>query len=446
MAAAEYYRDLDLPPTIFTGYETVEDEGRILALLSDGDQVRRAAAGEQLEVILDRTPFYAEAGGQVDDTGILEGSHGRFMVQRVRRPIPGLVVHYGYVDQGYLERGETIVSKVDDDRRTDIARNHTATHLLHRALRNVLGEHAAQSGSLVAPDYLRFDFSHLRPMTATEMVEIEKQVNAAIRRDLAVIPRLLSKEEAMQEGAIALFGEKYGDSVRMVSVEESPASFLTRELCGGTHVQRTGEIGSFFILGESSIGAGLRRLEAVTGRGATAWARSQAHRLVEQARMLNVPPVQLEDRIERLLEENKEKERRIVKLQRQLAQAQVSYLLEQTIQVDGVPVLSGRVQLPNMARMREMGDMIRDKLGSVIIVLGSVIEGQPRLVSMVTPDLVSRGYHAGQIMRRVTELVGGTGGGRPEMAQGGGHDVERLNEALAQTPTIVMEQRQVPND
>lgn len=436
MAEAGRYRDLGLPPTTFTGYETTRDEGRLLALLSDGERVRRASAGEQLEVILERTPFYAEAGGQVGDTGILRGPHGEFVVENTRRPIPDLVVHIGQVAKGYLEEGEMVEACVDAERRADIARNHTATHLLHRALRRVLGEHAAQSGSLVAPDYLRFDFSHLRAMTAEELEEVERQVNAAIREDFSVCPRILPRDEALRQGAIALFGEKYGETVRMISIEDGETVF-SRELCGGTHVRRTGEIGAFFILSESSIGAGLRRIEAVTGRGAVEWARRQVRRLQELGNSLGVPPDSLEERLHSLLEESREREQQIVALQRKLAQSQLDRLLRQVEVVDGVQVVAAQVDLPDVARLREMGDFLRERLGSAVIVLATVIEGQARLVAMVTPDLVAKGYHAGHLVRRVAEAVGGTGGGRPEMAQGGGRFGSRLEEALSQVRHLV---------
>ncbi len=431
MAEAGRYRDLGLLPTTFTGYETTRDESRLLALLSNGERVRRASAGERLEVILERTPFYAESGGQVGDTGVLTGPHGRFIVEDTRRPIPDLVVHIGQVGEGYLEEGEMVQAEVDAERRADIARNHTATHLLHRALRRVLGEHALQSGSLVAPDYLRFDFSHLRAMTAEELEEVERQVNAAIRADWPVCPHVLPRDEALRQGAIALFGEKYGETVRMIGIEDGEAVF-SRELCGGTHVRHTGEIGAFFILSESSIGAGLRRIEAVTGREAVAWARRQVRRLQELAAPLGVPPERLEERLRNLLEESREREQEIVALQRRLAQSQLERLLGQVQVVDGVQVLAAQVDLPDVARLREMGDVLRERLGSAVVVLATVIEGQARLVAMVTPDLVAKGYHAGHLVRRVAEVVGGTGGGRPEMAQGGGRFPERLEEALSQ--------------
>ncbi|MGB9723278.1 MAG: alanine--tRNA ligase-related protein, partial [Chloroflexia bacterium] len=436
MAMAGRYRDLGLPPTAFTGYETTRDEGRLLALLSEGERVRRASAGERLEVILERTPFYAEAGGQVGDTGVLIGPHGRFTVEDTRRPIPDLVVHLGQVAEGYLEEGETVRAEVDAERRADIARNHTATHLLHRALRRVLGEHAAQSGSLVAPDYLRFDFSHLRAMTAEELEEVERQVNTAIRENLPVCPRILPRDEALRQGAVALFGEKYGETVRMIGIEDGETVF-SRELCGGTHVLRTGEIGAFFILSEGSIGAGLRRIEAVTGRAAIAWARRQVRRLQELAARLGVPPERLEERLHSLLEEGREREQQFVSLQRKLAQAQLDRLLGQVQVVDGVQVVAAQVDLPDVARLREVGDFLKERLGSAVIVLAAVIEGQARLVAMVTPDLVARGYHAGHLVRRAAEIVGGTGGGRPEMAQGGGRFPERLEEALSQVSQLV---------
>ncbi len=431
LGAAGRYRDLDLPATPFTGYDRVTDTGRVLALLSDSESVRRASAGERLEVVLDETPFYPEGGGQVGDTGWLHGPHGRFRVEDTYRPIPDRIVHLGQVEEGYIEVGETVEAVVDAERRADIARNHTATHLLHRALREVLGEHVVQSGSLVAPDRLRFDFSHLRAMTSEELEEVERRVNEAIRRDLPVVARVLPRDEALRRGAIALFGEKYGETVRMVSVEVSEDTYHTRELCGGTHVSRTGEIGAFFIVSESSIGAGLRRIEAVTGRGAIRWAREQAGRLEQVAAALGVPASRLEERLQALQEEHRAREREIVALQRKLAQLQLENLVAQARTVDGIQVVSGQVELPDVARLREAGDMVKERLRSCVVVLASVIEGQTRWVAMVTPDVVARGLRADRILRPSVQLVGGSAGGRPEMAQGGGPRVERLPEALA---------------
>jgi alanyl-tRNA synthetase len=439
--AASFYRDLGLPATIFTGYETTTEDTQVLALLNNaGERVRRASEGEPLEIITAQTPFYAAAGGQVGDTGFLAGPHGRFAVTDTVRPIPDLVVHVGEVVEGYIEEGDAVRADVDADRRADIASNHTATHLLHRALRKVLGEHAQQSGSLVTPDHLRFDFSHLRAMTAAEVVEVEQRVNAAIRRDLPVVSRVLPRDEALQRGAIALFGEKYGDTVRMVSVEEAEDAFHTRELCGGTHVRRTGHIGAFFIRSEGSIGSGLRRIEAVTGRGAVAWGREQAQRLEEIAGPLGVSPDRLEERLQRLVEENKERERHVVALQRQLAQTQVQSLLGQAQEVNGVRVIAARVELPDVARLRELGDTLRDRLGSGVIALGSVLDERAHLLVMVTPDQVRNGLHAAQVIRPAAQVLGGTGGGRPEMAQGGGPNVERLGEALARIAHTVRQE------
>ncbi|MBN1484601.1 MAG: alanine--tRNA ligase [Chloroflexia bacterium] len=441
LAAAEYYRDLQLPPTTFSGYETSRDTSPLRLLLCEGEAVRRASAGEQIEVVLERTPFYAESGGQVADTGFLVGEHGRFAVEQVFQPIPGLTVHAGRVEEGYLEQGETVRAEVDEERRADIARNHTATHLLHRALRRVLGEHVVQSGSLVAPDYLRFDFSHLRATKADELAEIERLVNASIRQNLPVVSRVLAKEQALQRGAIALFGEKYSETVRMISVEQDAEDYYTRELCGGTHVSRTGDIGAFFIRSESSIGAGLRRIEAVTGRPAVRWARQQRQQVEGLAELLGVAPKLLPERLQSLQEELKERERHIVDLERKLGQTQLSALLTQVQKIDGVPVLGARLDLPDVARLREVGDTLQNKLGQAILVLASVIDGQPRLVVMVGHELVSRGYHAGRILQQLSAILGGGGGGRPAMAQGGGGSPERLESALAKLADIVREQQ-----
>jgi alanyl-tRNA synthetase len=458
-AEAESWAGQDLPATEFTGYERYSGQGRVLAIMVGGDAVSEAREGQQAQIVLDRTPFYAESGGQVGDTGLLSGPGGQVRVADTQRPVPGLIVHYGTVAGGAIGVGDTVEAHLDAERRRETMRNHTATHLLHRALRDVLGEHAAQAGSLVAPDRLRFDFSHPRQVTPGQQREVERRVNAWIRADTPVEWEVTGYQDALGRGAMALFGEKYGDRVRMVTVgcadqeeeiEQSPISNLlspsstvmcSRELCGGTHVGRTGEIGFFKIVGESAVSSGVRRLEALTGAGAEAWVEAQAAAAREIAARLGVPPAQAVERIDALLAELKSRQRGLEALRAQSARGALEDLLPQIRRENGVAYLAARVEAPDATRLREMGDWLRDKLGSGVVVLGTVLNEKPQILAVVTPDLVKQGYHAGNLVKALAQVVGGGGGGRPDMAQAGGRDAGRLDEALAGVPELLAAQR-----
>jgi alanyl-tRNA synthetase len=447
-ADVQVWADHTLPPSEFLGYTQLAAEGRVLALVASGDEVSRAEAGQQVQVVLDRTPFYAESGGQVGDAGWLTSEQGRIRVDDTQRPVPGLIVHYGEVEEGSVARGETLSAQVDATRRADIQRNHTATHLLHRALRDVLGEHAAQAGSLVAPERLRFDFTHTRTIPPEQLREIEQRINSWVRADGSVSWNVTDYQSAIQEGAMALFGEKYGDQVRVVHIARDGhgeptidfASRDSRELCGGTHVARTGEIGVARIVNESSVGSGLRRIEMLTGRGAEAWVDEQLGALNSMAAQLGVPVAQLSDRIEALLTEQKQRQHELDALRRQQMRGSLEGLLGQTQQIDGVTLLAAHVEVSDVSHLREMGDWLRDKLGSAVLVLGAEANEKPHLLAMITPDLVKQGYHAGNLVKALAQIVGGGGGGRPDMAQAGGRDVSKLAEALAQVPRLVSEQ------
>ncbi len=353
--------------------------------------------------------------------------------------------------------GEAGEISVDVLRRRDIMRNHTATHLLHRALRDVLGEHAEQAGSLVAPERLRFDFGHPQSVTAAELHEIERRVNAWVRADTEVSPAEMSRAAAEQLGATALFGEKYGDVVRVVTVGcangnepssdgedcthiHARPSFCSRELCGGTHVDRTGEIGYFRILGESSVGSGLRRIEATTGRGAEEYVETQLAQLRELSGRLGVGVNQIGDRLNQLLAQVRQQQAEIAQLQRGQSAATLEQLIEQQQTVGDVAYVAARVDASSVDALRELGDRIRDKLRSGIVVLGTVVAEKPQIIAMVTPDLVSRGYHAGKLVKSLAAVVGGGGGGRPDVAQAGGRDSAKLEEALAQVPSLLQQQ------
>jgi len=429
---SEFYRPLDLPRTPFLGYERLAAESKIINLARDEKEVNEVAVGDQVAVVLRETPFYAEAGGQVGDTGLTGNSAGEVAVRDTRSPLPGLIVHYGEVKQGTLRRGDAVVARVDEARRLDIARNHTATHLLHRALRDVLGGHAQQAGSEVSPERLRFDFTHLQAVDRGELDDVERLVNEKVREDLPVATKVTDYHSAVASGAFAIFGEKYGDEVRMVS-----AGDYTRELCGGTHLRATGQIGFFYILSEGSIGRGLRRIEAVTGRGAEEYVRERLSVMEGLAAALGGTPADLESNLNNLLSEVDAQRREMREVQRRLAKAETARVLEEVREVNGIKVLAAQVEAPGMETLREMTDWLQTRLGSAVIVLGAVMGGKPGFVAAVTPDLVERGLKADALVREVAAVVGGGGGGRATLAQAGGRDPHLIGEALRLVTSLV---------
>ncbi len=415
----------------FLGYSKVRARGKILALLANGEPLDQATSGQEVEVILDRTPFYAEGGGQVGDVGALRSRSGVITIRDTRRPATGVIVHVGQVTEGIIRKGQTVRAEVDRPRRWDIMRNHTATHLLHRALRETLGEHVRQAGSLVAPDRLRFDFVHLAPLTDDERVTIESRVNERIFDDLPVRARWMSYEDAVAQGAMALFGEKYGDRVRVISIDG-----YSRELCGGTHVVRTSQIGLFKVTDEGSVAAGVRRLEAVTGRGACAFMRGQETILRSLAATLRVVPTEIPDRVRKLAERVKALEREVDIAQASATQEDLEAIRARAQDVEGVRVITGRVDGLTPEALRRIGDRLKDQADRTVVVVGSVREDRVNLVAMVTGDLAGR-VHAGELVKAVATIVGGTGGGRPEVAQAGGRDPEKLDAALAEVPRLL---------
>ena len=428
-----------LPQTLeHIPYGALEISAQLVGILGPESILEEVVPGAQVELVLDRTNFYVESGGQVSDTGRITGPGWEFQVEELREPIAGLLVHLGRVVHGSPCRGDPVQAVVARERRQDITRNHTATHLLHHALRAVLGAHVAQAGSRVGPERLRFDYNQNAPLTPEQRAEIERLVTGAVLANYAVTTRQENYRDALAEGVIALFGEKYGDVVRVVRVGESDAPF-SQELCGGTHVQRTGDIGAFLITSESGIGAGLRRIEAVTGRGALQAVQALRRRQEKAAALLGAPVAELPAQVARLQVELQESRREIEQLHRQLARDNFQDLLAQTVEVHGVPVLAAEVEAPDMETLREMADWFRAKSGESVIVLGAVIAGKPRLIAATTPGMVARGVHAGQLLGKLARLVGGGGGGRPDMAQAGGRDASKLPEALAQAPQLLAE-------
>ena len=420
--------------TPFVGYHDLKHRSVIIDLLVDGSTVDTVAKGQSASLVLETTPFYGEMGGQMGDAGQIHGASGQFTVTDTIRIPPDIIVHQGQVSDGSLAVGDEIEAEVDETRRLDIARNHTATHLLQHALRNVLGEHVQQRGSLVTPDQFRFDFSHLNAMLREEIASVQHLVNEKIRQNLPVYDEEVPYKQAIAEGAIALFDEKYGDTVRVLRIGQPP---ISSELCGGTHVSSTGDIGFFQIVAESSIGAGLRRVEAVTGRGAEEFVNRRFASLENIAHYLHILPSEVESKVIEVATDSDTERRNREALEKELARMRVDSLLGQIEEINGVTVLVARVPSSRIEILREMADFIRDKLKSVILVLGTISEERPVFLAAVTPDLVSRGYDAGKIVREVAKVAGGGGGGKPNLAQAGGKYKEKLDEALRQVKNLI---------
>ena len=419
--------------TTFLGYGgCVAEAVTVIGIVKDGEAVEVLPKGEEGELFLDQTPFYAESGGQVGDQGTLQGEGVKAEVLDTYHPVEGAHAHKIRVVQGELRVGQQVTAQVDRDRRQAIARAHTATHLLHHMLRKVLGEHAVQSGSLVDADRLRFDFAHFTALTGEERRQIEDGVIELALRDEPLDIQEMRLEDAKRAGATALFGEKYGESVRVVRIGE-----FSKELCGGTHLTHGGAIGGFAIVSEGSIGAGLRRIEAVTGREAQALAVRQREMLESAAERLKCRPEELESRVEALQAELREKQRALSKIEMKGAGAAAADLARQAVEVDGVKVVTARVDSMSNEAMRSLSDELRARLGSCIVVLGAAREGGVQFVGAVSKDLVDKGYHAGNLIREVAKVAGGGGGGRPDFAQAGGKNPERLDEALAKAKELV---------
>jgi len=413
--------------TSFVGYENIDYQSRVVGLLVEGKSVEKIEAGQEANVVLESTPFYGEMGGQVGDTGEIKGAAGRFLVTDAIRPAPDMIAHQGYLDEGILEVGDEVVAVVDKERRLDIARNHTATHLLQAALRQVLGDEVQQRGSLVAPDRLRFDFSYLTSMMPEEIQRVQEIVNERIRQNLSVCAEDMAYREAIEQGAIALFDEKYGDTVRVV---KSGEPVVSAELCGGTHVTATGEIGLFIITSEGSIGSGMRRIEAVTGKGAEKLVEKGLSEIEKISQAVGAITDRVVDKVSELIAELNTEQKQKLALERELSRMVAEDLLDKVEEINGVKALTASIRPFSQQVMREMSDFLRDKLKSAIIVLGTVQEDRPFFLAAVTPDLVTRGYNAGDIIKQVAKVTGGGGGGKATLAQAGGRDKTKLEDAL----------------
>lgn len=418
--------------TVFTGYETLNGAARVLSLLRDGEEVGSASVGEEIEFVLDTTPCYAESGGQVSDLASVEGPGVSVAVTGAYRPVENFIVHRGKVESGTLRVDDLITIQVDARRRRNTARNHTATHLLHRALRDSLGEHVRQAGSLVEPNRLRFDFVHNAQLSGEQLAAIQSTVNRVLLDNLPVVTVETTVEEARALGAQALFGEKYGERVRLVRVGD-----YSMELCGGTHLGSTAEVGVFKLIAESSVASGVRRIEAATGEGALRLWEAEETALVRLAGLLSTRPQDVPNRVEAVLESVRELEKESESLRATLARCEVDDLVAGAREMDGVKVLSARVAARDMDGLRAMGDLLRDRLPGAVIVLGSVAGERVNMVALVSPEVVKRGVQANKLIKEAATLLKGSGGGRPEMAQAGGRDPAHLPEALALVYEIV---------
>ncbi len=419
--------------TEFHGYDSLTLEGRIVAIYKEGAATQAIEAGDAAVIVLDRTPFYAESGGQVGDRGQLVSSRGTFNVSDTQKIQAEVYGHHGVLHTGRLAVGDQVEAEVDTLSRARAAFNHSATHLMHAALRKVLGHHVQQKGSLVDADRTRFDYSHNEPLSAQQIRAIEQLVNQEIRRNVAVEARVMKYDEAIKGGAMALFGEKYGEEVRVLAMGD-----FSTELCGGTHVKRTGDIGFFKVISETGIAAGVRRIEAVTADGALAWVQQQEASLQQAASALKAPAQEVTQKIAQIVDNVKTLERELARLKSRLATSQGDDLAGQAVDVKGAKVLAAAIEGADAQGLRVAMDKLKDKLRSCALVLGSVAGGKVTLIAGVSSDLTSR-VKAGELVNFVAQQVGGKGGGRPDMAQAGGNDAAKLPAALAAVPAWVSE-------
>jgi len=411
----------------FSGYERDQDKSKVVALVKAGALAESAAVGDGVEVVTERTPFYGESGGQIGDQGVILVGSARVRVEDTQKPVPGLVVHRGVVEEGSLRVGDEAELRVDVARRDAIRKNHSATHLLHWALRQVVGAHAQQKGSLVGPERLRFDFTHGKALSPEELAKIEDLVNQRTLLNVPVRTEVLGMDEAKKRGAMMIFEEKYGDTVRLLSMAES------MELCGGTHARATGDIGLFKIQVEQGIAAGVRRIIATTGEGSLGHLRAVERDLERAAQAAKATPAQLVEKIEKLVAEGRALEKKVEELQKKLltggGSGGMDALLGKMREVGGVKVLGVRTEVTDRGALRELAEQLRDKLGDSIVLVGSEADGKAQLVLTVAKPLTAR-FKAGELIRPIAAIVGGTGGGRPDMAQAGGTDASKLDQAI----------------
>ncbi len=437
-ADATVYDEIDPSVTsVFDGYDKLELESRVTVLTTEKELTDSLMEGQRGTVFVEKTPFYATMGGQQGDTGVIATADGVFRVEEAIHLRGGKIGHVGVMVSGVIGKGDAVSLQVDETGRASCCKNHSATHLLQKALKTVLGSHVEQKGSLVTPDRLRFDFAHFQAMTREELDQVEALVNQEIQADLPVVTEVMNIEDAKKSGAMALFGEKYGDEVRVVSMGD-----FSRELCGGTHVRNTGTIMLFKILSESGVAAGVRRIEALTGEGVMEYYRDLEQKLFQAAALLKTAPAELSDKITHLQAELKAAHSENESLKSKLAQNSLGDVMDQVVEVKGVKVLAAALEGVDMNGLRDLGDQLKTKLGEGVVVLASVKDGKVSLLAMVTDGAQKRGAHAGNLIKAAAAIVGGGGGGRPNMAQAGGKNPDKVPEAVAKIPQLVEEQIQ----
>jgi len=411
--------------TKFIGYTDYEAKAAVKYIISDGKLVENAMEGDEIAIVTDVTPFYAESGGQVGDTGVISGDNFKMIVADCKKNSDGKYLHFGKVEKGMVQVGDAVNLKIDIAKRKKTARNHTATHLLHKALKNVLGDHVNQAGSLVTPERLRFDFTHFTALSSEQLDEIERRVNDAILSNYPVNTEEMPLEEAKKKGATALFGEKYADTVRVVMVDD-----YSMELCGGTHISATGEAGLIKIVSESSIASGIRRIEALTGTGAVEWYREREKLLNEASLAAKTAPEEISSKISEMADELKKARRELEELKAKALKNSVNDMIQKSIDISGIKVLAERMDGLDINELRNTSDMLRSKLGSSVVILASGSDGKVNLIISATKDAVDKGIHCGKIIGEAAKAAGGGGGGRPDMAQAGGKDVNGIDKAV----------------
>ncbi|HAU86263.1 MAG TPA: alanine--tRNA ligase, partial [Lachnospiraceae bacterium] len=421
----------------FVGYDRFSHDSNISVLTTEDELVNELTEGATGTIIVDETPFYATMGGQKADVGVIEKDGSTFVVEDTIKLQGGKIGHVGVVKSGSFKVGETVTLTVDAANRQDTCKNHSATHLLQKALRMVLGDHVEQAGSLVTKDRLRFDFTHFQALTKEQIQEVEAIVNEQISKNIEVVTQEMTIEEAKKTGAMALFGEKYGDVVRVVKMGD-----FSIELCGGTHVANTGVISSFKIVSEAGIAAGVRRIEALTGNGVIAHFEEIEKELHDAAKAAKAEPANLTKKIETMLEEIKQLQAENAKLKNKLAKEALGDVLDQVVEVKGVKVLATSVPDVDMNELRNLGDQLKEKLGSGVVVLASSLNGKVSLLAMATDDAMKKGAHAGNLIKTIASCVGGGGGGRPNMAQAGGKNPDGIKEAIDSVAKVLEGQLQ----
>ncbi len=435
-ADATVYDEIDPSVTTeFVGYESLKAQSSVTVITNQSEIVEVLAEGQSGTIFVEKTPFYATMGGQEGDTGVIYTENGRFQVTGTIKLRGGKYGHVGQMESGMIRRGEQVILEVDTEERQDTCRNHSATHLLHKALKTVLGSHVEQKGSLVAPGRLRFDFAHFQAMTQEELAQVEEMVNQQIQAPLLVNTDTMGIEEAKKSGATALFGEKYGEEVRVVSMGD-----FSKELCGGTHVKSTGEILLFKIISEAGISAGVRRIEALTGNHVLAHYQSVEDQLCQAAKTVKASPADLQERLQHLMDRVKALQSENESLKSQLAQSSMGDVMDQVQEVKGTKLLAACVENVDRNGLMDLGDQLKGRLGEGVVVLFAVAEGKVNLLAMATPGAIQAGAHAGNLVKALAKIVGGGGGGRPNMAQAGGKDPSKVEEAVRQASEILQEQ------